>query len=573
MSNNLGWADTLITAFVNRGVRHAILSPGSRSTPIVIAAARHKVLKKQVILDERSAAFAALGIGKATGRPALLICTSGTAVTNYHPAVTEARESGVPMVVLSADRPPNLRNLGSSQTTDQIKVFGGHAVFFHEAGEPRTGKDDLKRLRYLASQAVDFAIERGGAAHINLPFRKPLEPSAKELGSLYHDTDLFSGSDGPSPSIRSRSLQLGESLYKRFSKSRKPLIIAGPANPHHSLTEQIREFADHLDAPVIAEAGSGMPIFDKSVIGFDRFLRNKNLRKKLRPDMILRFGDQPYSKPMLLALEEWSDIPLCHFSARRAPQDQAMSRDRFIHCLPGDYPDLEPVRRKELTVWREVWEKLDHASEKHLDKALSKTETLTDGHVFRHVSNHLPDGWNVMLSNSLPVRDILTFGTSLPYQFVNRGTAGIDGICSTAIGLHLSTERPTLCMIGDLALLHDSNALYTLGSLKTGRPFVCIILNNRGGNIFRMLPVYSHPDRALPEDLYRDFFETPQNVNIGHLAKASDIPYQKVEGTEALRKIDLSGIEGPLIVECITSADKSMNLRKALWNHTYENYY
>ena len=573
MSSNLEWADTLITAFVNRGVRHAILSPGSRSTPLVIAAVRHKVLKKQVILDERSAAFAALGIGKATGRPALLICTSGTAVTNYHPAVTEARESGVPMVVLSADRPPSLRNLGSSQTTDQIKVFGGHAVFFHEAGEPRTGKEDLKRLRYLASQAVDFAIERGGASHINLPFHKPLEPSAKELANLHHDTDLFSGSDGPSPTVRSRSIQLGEAVYKRISKSRKPLIIAGPANPHHALTEQIHNFAERLDAPVIAEAGSGVEPFGKNVIGFDRFMRSKKVRQKCRPDLILRFGDQPYSKAMLLALEEWSEIPLYHFSARRAPQDQAMSADRFIHCLPGDSPNLEPVKAKELNSWRERWQKLDHASEQHLDKALRETETLTDGHVFRSVSEKIPDSWNLMLSNSLPVRDMLTFGKSKPLQFVNRGTAGIDGICSTAIGLHLSTERPTLCMIGDLAMLHDSNALYTLGSLKTGRPFVCIVLNNRGGNIFRMLPVYSEPDRALPEDLYRDFFETPQNVNIGHLAKASDIPYQKVESTEALRKIDLSGVEGPLIVECITSADTSMDLRKALWNHTYENYY
>lgn len=560
MSDSLRWSTTLLDSFYKNGVRHVIISPGSRSTPLTLAASIHPGLQKRVILDERSAAFVALGIGKSTGIPAVLICTSGTAVANYMPAVVEAKESGVPMILLTADRPPKLRNLGSSQTVDQIKLFGDQAVFFHEAGEPVGNEQDLKRLSYLAKQAIEFSTDLGGAAHINLTFRKPLEPTSEEFQKEKNRLHDMMFEENFVPSLNRSEISLNDEISDLISASKKPLIIAGPSDPRHDLSQQINEFSTHLNSPVLAEPGSQVSGSNNQINRFDQFIRNPETREDLKPDLILRFGDQPYSSSMLWILERWDNVPVIHITSRRPTQDHAMSVQHKIVCQKQDSFNLGPLQSNTAESWVEEWIKHDEKSSSILTDKLGSQDNLTDGYLFNHLSNQLSDDWNVMLSNSLPARDMLTFGQSHKHQFVNRGAAGIDGILSTALGLHFSSDRPTCCFIGDLAFLHDSNALYTLQLVKE-RPFVAIVINNQGGNIFQMLPIHRKEERAVPEEIYQTYFQTPQKTDISHLAKASGINYQKIESVDALIELDLNSVNGSLILECVTDSKASMDLR------------
>ncbi len=558
MTNHLRWTSAIANSLYEQGVRHVVLSPGSRSTPLTLAFANHPGFDKTVVLDERSAAFIALGIGKESGIPAVLICTSGSAAANYYPAIIEAKESGAPLIVLTADRPPHLRGIGSSQTIDQIKLFGDQAVFFHESGEPVDQEIDIQRISLAAKQAVNDAIRIGGASHINLPFRKPLEPTEDQLDDAIESMSKASSAKHTKPAEISRTVHFNEELSTLFNQSEKPLIIAGPANHHQSLAKSAIELRDKLSAPFILEPGSALSL-ENGLFRFEQFLRNKEYLNSLKPDLIIRIGDQPFTKSLLTTMDVWADVDVIHFSGREAWQDSAMSTKHRFVMDPNDTVDFASIEKKPATDWLKKWETLEKYSELTLQDCLQKSPQLSDGHVFNHISNQFSDKWNVMISNSLPVRDMSLFGKPTATQFVNRGTAGIDGVLSTGVGISRSSKKPTLCLIGDLAFLHDSNALLTLQKVKT--PFVVMIINNQGGNIFRMLPIYDQ-NRSN----YNEFFETPQNVDIEHLTKAHPIDYQKIDTFEELKKLTLStDMSKPLIIECVTDSDESMRIRKELW--------
>ncbi|MEX2455953.1 MAG: 2-succinyl-5-enolpyruvyl-6-hydroxy-3-cyclohexene-1-carboxylic-acid synthase, partial [Balneolaceae bacterium] len=452
MTNHLGWTSAIANSLYEQGVRHAILSPGSRSTPLTLAFANHPGFDKTVVLDERSSAFIALGIGNESGIPAVLICTSGSAAANYFPAIIEAKKSGVPLIVLTADRPPHLRGIGSSQTIDQIKLFGDQAVFFHEAGEPVDEEMDIKRISLAAKQAVHDAIRIGGASHINLPFRKPLEPTQDQLESAIDSMSKFSSVKVKSKASIQRTIRFDEELSELFNQSKKPLIIAGPSNHHQSLAETATELQKRLSAPLLAEPGSTLSP-KKGLYRFEQFLRNKENLNSLKPDLIIRIGDQPFTKSLLTALDVWSDVDVIHFSGREAWQDSAMSSTVRFVIHQTDSVDYSPIKKKPATEWLDAWKTSENNSETSLKNSFKKSSLLSDGHVFNHISK-ISEDWNVMISNSLPVRDMSLFGKPTAQQFVNRGTAGIDGILSTGVGISRSSQKPTLCLIGDLAFLH-----------------------------------------------------------------------------------------------------------------------
>lgn len=564
MAEHLQYTSLLIRSLYQHGVRHAIISPGSRSTPLTIAAAIHPGMGKKVVLDERSAAFIALGIGKKTGKPALLICTSGTALANYYPAVIEAKESGVPMIILSADRPPALRGIGSSQTIDQLNIFGDRALYFHEVGEPTGALADIKRIHSLGQQAVDIATSHGGAVHINFPFRKPLEPSKDQLNKQIHLSenqakDYIIAENA----ISGRVLHFNPTILSLLAASEKPLILCGPANPARSLQRLARKTEGLLNAPIIAEPGSSMNYQDDDINRYEQFLRDPKLISDLKPDLILRFGDQPFTKSLLTALESWSDVLTIHFNARELMQDHNLSVDYQIHCEPIDDFDFSEISEKTSSEWLSKWNNLDQRYHSSLINELSAESTLTDGHIFHYLSSTLDQNWNMMLSNSFPARDMALFGKHGKNQFVNRGAAGIDGILSTAIGQHISGNQPTCCIIGDLAFLHDSNALLSLNNLN--HPFVIVVVNNGGGTIFRMLPVAKMNHNVDNADFYKTYFETPQQSDLKKLAEANGLHYIRIANLEDLQKLNLNEINDRSIIECVTDADRSMSLRKKLW--------
>jgi len=548
------------------GVNNLFISPGSRSTPLTIAASVHPFLKSTVVLDERSAAFMALGASKQTGRPSALICTSGTAAANYFPAIVEAKESGVPLIIITADRPPCLRNIGSSQTIDQTKLYGSQAVFFHDTGETEDSEQDLRRLIYLAKQAVEKSTELGGAAHIKMPFRKPLEPSEADMESAFGLFSKPANRRFPPFGHSSSEIQLSDDIVSLINESERPLIVAGPSNPFESLEDQLTELHEKFPAPVVAEPGCQLSGTKSTTVHlrFEQFLRNNNTRKQLSPDLVIRFGSQPFTRSLLSALEEWRDVPTLHIASRTGDQDHAMSADYKIFCKPGDSIHLNNIKGRKFADWHSRWDNAEKSSGLKLNQSLKSTTELTDGHVFHHLSKQLTDDWNVMISNSFPPRDMALFGSPFGNQIVNRGAAGIDGISSTAIGAHISSNRKTCALLGDLAFLHDSNALLSL-SKSSENPFVMVVVNNGGGTIFQMLPVQNMLKTSGSQSVFDEFFTTPQTASIKHLAKAHKIDYAYVRSLSALESIQINSIKNHTIIECITDADASMKLRNELW--------
>ncbi len=569
MSNHLRWTGELIRALYDQGVRHAVISPGSRSTPITLAAAIHPGIKKKVVLDERSAAFIALGIAKASGMPALLICTSGTALANYFPAVVEARQSGVPMIILSADRPPHLRSIGSSQTIDQIKIFGDYTHFFHDTGEPVDNKPDLNRIQYLGKQAVSNSMEQNGPVHLNLPFRKPLEPDQQTL-TLETEKCLkqfemqLNISDQP---LYERVIRPGKKMIELLNTSKNPLLICGPSEPSHPHHRQIKTLAQQLGAPVLSEPGSSGFGSEISIHRFEQFLRDQKNLDLLKPDLIIRFGNQPFTKSVLESLQMWNDVPLIHFHSRLDTQDHTLTVTDRIQLLKNDTLDLSEITKKENGDWQGLWKKQETHSLSILRSKLKDMGHLTDGHVVHSISKQIDPEWNMMISNSFTVRDLALFGENgtIKNQYVNRGAAGIDGIISTAAGILAATGKPTCVLTGDLAFFHDSNALLSLQSLDLA-PLIIVIINNGGGTIFRMLPVYDSDKVKIPDQLYETYFETPQTTSTQKLAESASLPYIRISDIKELNQLNLNQLSGHTIIECVTDAGHSMKLRKQLWS-------
>lgn len=555
------WATIFFRRLLKAGVRHVIISPGSRSTPLTMAAAAHPRLQKQVILDERSAAFTALGIGKATGRPAVLVCTSGTAAANYFPAVIEARQSGVPMILATADRPPHLRSSGANQAIDQLKLFGGYPVFFHEAGEPGLRDDDLKRLAMLSRQAVGMSQQKRGPVHLNFPFRKPLEP---EPGFVKTITD--ENSDVPPPGSSQwqleESFHLPDKIQQALGAARRPLIVVGPTAPGDD-TGSITGLAQKLNCPLLSE--STLPGDQHVIQGFAIFLRNKHVREQLQPDLLLRFGFQPTAKSLEKALGDWQPGYHFHFASTPDWQDATFSGSR--HLPWGGRPlSLSDLPEYGGDSWLRAWKRQELLADEHLQGAMNEPDLLTDGHIYHYLLPQGPDDHFIAVSNSFPARDIRLFGGRVTRHplFLNRGASGIDGLTSAAMGISVGLDRPGVLVTGDLAFLHDANAL--LNRKTVTQDLTVIVINNAGGSIFRMLPIKQH------EPYFEDYFETPQSADIQRLAASFDIPCHRIQNIGEIRRFDLRQWQkkhrGLSVIECQTDADASMKLRRTCWNYS-----
>lgn len=561
MYNPLKWSASFLQALWSAGSRHIFISPGSRSTPLTLAAAFHPGFKKSIILDERSAAFAALGASRHSGKPSLLICTSGTAAANYYPAVIEAKASGVPLIVLTADRPPVSRQIGSSQTIDQIKLYGDHAVFFHEAGEPADDPTGYHRLAYLAGQAFRKSTESGGAAHINFPFRKPLEPDEEQI--LEMKEFYYNSRDRQSvrTAAQSRTIRVHPEVARQISLAKRPLIIGGVTTPAGNLSASGLAFADSLRAPVIAEPGSWYSAYPGRIFRFDQILRN--LHEELIPDLIIRTGDQPFTKSLIDFFHKLPEIPVIHLASRNSEQDEALRVTAQILIQKSDTLEL-PLLEKKPEQWLKRWLEADRNADAALSHLLSETKSFTDGHAIRIFASEAR-GFHQMISNSFTPRDLALFGESYGKNHLNRGAAGIDGILSAAAGIASVAEagEKVYCLAGDLAFLHDSNALYTIKKLDT--PLITVIINNSGGAIFRMLPVWKTLNRTMGDDLFRTYFETPHQISFQKLSEAAGLDYYRAATAEELRAIGLRGLTGPAVVECVTGPDQSMEMRQQLW--------
>ena len=511
------WASVLAETLARSGVTRAVVSPGSRSTPLAIALAAHPGLEAIPVLDERSAGFFALGLAKVSGAPVVLVCTSGTAVANFFPAVIEAHESAVPLLVLSADRPPEMRACASGQTIDQQKIFGGFTVFQHELAVPEL---DAGRYAYLR-QTVAHAVARtlgpgGGPVHLNAPFRDPLPPVA-DAGAA----ELFAGTvDWPRffSHLEPAAPALVFGRPPRLSPEVHGAIVVGPAQPADLETylAAAAEIARRLGWPVLADGLSPLRQhagrFPALVTTYDTVLRHPETAERLRPEVVLVLGEWPTSK-VLRAWVEASGADLWLATDRPDNRDALHGRTRAVAL---SLPALANVLPQAIDAngYQRMWARYDGKIRAAIDARLAAETGWFEPKAAWLLATALPAGTSLFIANSMPVRDFeyVSPPTNRAIRpWCNRGANGIDGTLSTALGV-AHGGKPAVLFTGDLALLHDTNGF--LLAAKFRGSLTVVVINNRGGGIFEHLPV------AKFEPPFEEFFATPQHVDFGKLAAA-----------------------------------------------------
>ena len=544
---------TLVDEWLHCGVRHAVVSPGSRSTPIALEIANRQEIEMHIFHDERSAAFTALGIAKASGVPAILVCSSGTAAVEFHPAVVEAHHSETPILICTADRPAELQGVGAPQTIDQQNLYG---VAIRKFVNAEVANDSESHTwRHIARDL--FATSLGdvqGPVHLNLRFREPLMGFATNLPPRdANDAVITKKVALPS----SRSLR----KLNKALESENGLIIAGPENYR---VESILRLAETLGWPIIADPRSGTRVPNKLVVaGADAILRDEDFSKRLRPDVVLRFGTLPASK----VVNSWlSGSGANQVVITTTPSLTDPDRQCSLHIV-SDIDELcaglvsvhskESIRNRSLS-WLDKWIAAEDSAQKAINAALADEPGLTEPGVARAIYALVPEASHLVVSSSMPIRDVEWFGAPRNGLRVhaNRGANGIDGVVSTAVGVALATRQPTTLLIGDIALLHDVNGLINLASRKIDLRIV--VIDNNGGGIFSFLP----QAQTLDEAKFEKIFGTPHDANIKMLAQAHQINTHELTNISDLAEV-LSQ-RGPWLARVFTDRHENVKVHERI---------
>jgi 2-succinyl-5-enolpyruvyl-6-hydroxy-3-cyclohexene-1-carboxylate synthase len=534
----------LVDEWIRQGVRHAVIAPGSRSTPLAVQLSQRVEISVHVFHDERSASFAALGVGLHSGIPAVLLCTSGTAATHFHGAVAEADLSNVPMIVCTADRPPELRDVGAPQTIDQIKMYGSMVRWFHDPGVP----NDEARHSWRSLAARSYAatlVERPGPVHLNLPFREPLLGSVGDVPSARSDAWSLSATGAMVPA---------DALHTcaQHISGKTGVIVAG-----RGATASTLQLARALGWPVFADARSGLRNSGNgSLLAFDGFLRSQNFAQSHAPDVVIRIGEPPASK----VTNQWIAASGARI-VQIQPHANVTDPDHLasMHLIGDVTATLESLSKQVTAVspdWLADFVAAENASQKVLNEWTSSHESEPTN--ARVLTKSLQQGSNLVVSSSMPIRDVEWFGAATDgvQVFSNRGANGIDGVTSTAIGVALSSRKPTVVYIGDVAALHDSNAMLSLMSKDVDVKIV--VSNNDGGSIFSFLPQASQVDTQTFEQLYG----TPHGVAFDKLAAAYGIPYAKASSSAEIS--DLVSATGTCLIELTMPRNVNVPLHSQL---------
>ena len=538
---NTALASAFVEELARGGLRHAVVSPGSRSTPLAVALWRQPEIEVTVIVDERSAAFFAVGAAQANGDPIALLCTSGTAVANYHPAICEADESGLPLVVLSADRPPELRGIGAGQTIDQIKVFGSSVRWFCEVGTHDADDDGLLHYRSVACRALATARgeTRPGPVHLNLPWREPLAPLPIEGAVTATDPLALEGRDGrPLTAVTRIDLEpsafLLDEVAGQIGDAIAGIIVAG-----RQLDPELREPLAHLARvsgfPILAEPTSQLRCgpHDRShvVAAYDLLLRDERFARSVVPDFVLRFGEMPTSKPLRvwLAASGASEIAIDPYGGWDEPSNRAAA---ILRADPTELAAGWATRlEKEPRGAPEAWIAAEQAAQAALASELDGSTEITEPALHRTLGAVHQDGDLVYTASSMSIRDQEAFlgaGAVDALFLCNRGANGIDGLFSSGIGAARASGRPTTIVTGDLGLLHDLGGLAALRDVST--PVRIVVIDNDGGGIFHFLP----QEQALAGEEFEALLGTPRGVDAAKAAALFDLPHRRLGSLDEL---------------------------------------
>ncbi|MBS3976223.1 MAG: 2-succinyl-5-enolpyruvyl-6-hydroxy-3-cyclohexene-1-carboxylic-acid synthase [Syntrophomonadaceae bacterium] len=567
-----------VAAFVDElaraGICDVIVSPGSRSAPMAILMAEHSQIKVWTQIDERSAGFFALGMAKAKREPVALLCTSGTAAANYYPAVIEACLSRIPLLVLTADRPHELRDVGAPQSIDQIGLYGKYAKWFVDVAIPDDNETMLHYIRTVAGRAVGTAIAGpAGVVHLNFPFREPLVPKLS-LPNLW-----TGGRRKISPSyvkVQAGDRQLDLNQLQWFVDTlkgvQKGIIVCGPLDDPQ-FAQEVTHLAARLQYPVLADplsqVRSGSHPKEWIIDSYDSFLRNENVKKDLEPEIIIRFGAMPTSKAFLLYVQ-------AHPNARQIVIDKdsgwqeptLMASDMFYSdpvkfcCRLSQAVD----KPKPLAKWGAKWKKLNEISRSHMQKEGIRNN-LFEGQVIIELQKLLPDGASLYVGNSMPVRDLDAF-FAVTHKNIrvlgNRGANGIDGLVSSALGASVACF-PLVLVIGDVSFYHDLNGL--LAAKLHGLNITIVVLNNNGGGIFSFLPQAKHKKH------FEMLFGTPTGLNFEQAVNMYGGFFARVSNWQEFREMVACRVAGKglSVIEVPTEREENAELHRRLWQSLSEN--
>jgi 2-succinyl-5-enolpyruvyl-6-hydroxy-3-cyclohexene-1-carboxylate synthase len=568
---NTALASAFVEELSRSGVRLAIISPGSRSTPLAVALWRQPEIEVKVIIDERSAGFFALGAAQASRRPVVLLCTSGTALVNYHPAVVEADESGVPLVVLSADRPPELRGIGAGQTIDQIKSFGSSVRWFCEVGTHEADDSGLLHYRSVACRAVAAARgeTRPGPVHLNLPWREPLAPVPVEGAVTATDPLALEGRDGrPLTAVTHIDLEpspfLLDEVAGHIGNAIAGVIVAG-----RQLDPELREPLAHLARvagfPILADPTSQVRCgpHDRShvITGYDLLLREEHFARSVVPDLILRFGEMPTSKPLRAWIEASGadQIVIDPYGGWNEPTNQAAAilRADPTELASGWAARVEGLEGRERPL-PERWTEAETAVQAALDNAFEEMGAISEPALHRALGAAHADGDLVYTSSSMPIRDqeaFLAATDTNAFFLSNRGANGIDGLISSGIGAAQASGRPTTIVTGDLGFLHDIGGLAALRDVET--PVRIVVIDNDGGGIFHFLP----QETALEDSEFEALLGTPRGVDVATAATLFDLSHQRLESLGGLSEALAAGTS---LLEVKTDRRTNVEAHRAL---------
>jgi 2-succinyl-5-enolpyruvyl-6-hydroxy-3-cyclohexene-1-carboxylate synthase len=568
-NRNTLWAETLVDELVAQGVEAACVAPGSRSTPLVVALADHPDVRIYSVLDERSAAYFALGRGRA-GAPTAVVTTSGTATANLHPAVMEADRGRVPLVAVTADRPPELRDSGANQTVDQTKLYGDAVRWFRELAEPEPDARKLRSLRTTAARAVAEATgPAAGPVHLNVPFRKPLEPIEVD-GDVPEDLPDraprgAAGREGPyvrtargTPTLEDAVV---DDVAAALADAQRPLLVAGPADPPGDGVEPLAQLAAHVDAPLLADPLSGLRfgthVAETPVVG--SYDAASAAGAHPAPDVGVRVGASPTSKPLRKYLAA-ADARQFLVDPAGGWREATFAATDLLAAAPGRLAAAlaERLPAEGERPWTDRFRTVEDA---HWDRLDGARDELFEGGLLADVAALAPDPATLVVSNSMPVRDLDRFGRPRDAALRvlgNRGTSGIDGVTSTALGAGSATDDPLVFVTGDLAYYHDMNGLLSLSRCEVDATVV--LINNDGGGIFHMLPIEQY------DPPFTDQFRTPHGLEFEPTGDLYDLSFRRAESRSAFRTAfeDAADAEGTQVIEVRTDAAESHRTRDRL---------
>ncbi|HWO98686.1 MAG TPA: 2-succinyl-5-enolpyruvyl-6-hydroxy-3-cyclohexene-1-carboxylic-acid synthase [Bacillus sp. (in: firmicutes)] len=559
-----------VDELVSAGVTDAVVSPGSRSTPIAMLMAEHPGIHVHLNIDERSAGFFALGIAKAKRKAVALVCTSGTAAANYYPAVVEACQSRVPLVVITADRPHELRDVGAPQAINQLHLFGQYAKWFAELALPENNEGMLRYIRTTAARAVGTSLTApAGPVHLNFPLREPLVPN------LSHPNLWESGRSMKAEQVKVHngalicSPAVLEEAVMKVKQYERGIIVCGD-HEGTAFADAVVELAEKLNYPILADPlsqlRSGKHRKELIVNAYDTFLRNESLLADLKPEVVIRFGAMPVSKSLLLFLKEYKPEEMLVIDGGGGWREPTLVATNMIQCeetyfcqelgrLAGDLSHSS-------TKWLEKWLFINEKTTDLLQKRMSE-ESLFEGKVVTELIDLLPEASILFVGNSMPIRDVDTF-FSLNEKSIkimaNRGANGIDGVVSSALGVS-TTQQPTILFIGDLSFYHDLNGL--LAAKLNGLDLTIILVNNDGGGIFSFLP------QSKEEKHFEFLFGTPTGIEFKNAVEMYGGDFKTIETWEEFRQVVTQSFKekGLKVIEIKTNRGENVMVHREVWKY------